>query len=69
MVKDSLKVGYTEHLLSSRSYKNKWVILMGENLKEQGQVYKKIYWKLVFVTFEHGTCLFYVSQLRDAFVS
>jgi hypothetical protein len=73
VMRDSSKMSYTEHLLSSSSsLKNKEVLTIhggggggGGNLREVGQVFWKALWQLFVVTLEHGTCLHLVLQLGN----
>jgi hypothetical protein len=72
MMRDSLKMSYTEHFLSSsRSFKKmRYSLLMaGEKLMEVGQVFGKHYGSCFIVTLEHGICLHLVLQLGKLLVS
>jgi hypothetical protein len=72
MMRDSLKMSYTEHFLSSsRSFKKmRYSLLMaGEKLMEVGQVFGKHYDSCFIVTLEHGICLHLVLQLGKLLVS
>lgn len=73
MMNNSPKVSYTEHLLSSSSsYKKQrgtHEVWQGKKLKEWVKFDWKFYWQLFAVALEHGTYLYFVSQLGNPFAS
>jgi hypothetical protein len=59
VMRDSSKMSYIEHMLSSSSsLKNKEVLVVhgGGKFEGSGSVFWKALWQLFVVTLEHGTC-------------
>jgi hypothetical protein len=72
MSRDSSKMSYTEHMLSSSSsLKNKEVLTNhgGGEIERSGSSFLESIMAAIVVTLEHGTCLCLILQLGNILVS